>query len=179
MKKTKVIITFIAIFIIIISIYGYFRLNNKFYSSDKEIDSFLKNLNIGQLKEQNLDNIFLKGIILKKTENESKSYIDRKITMIKSIYGEYNVPYPGPLTNKFECDQKYMPKEVTFDNLKKVVETYANDRKIIGICDLDQITYKKIHFFFYCPKQSKLLELEIFFKDLNYNSSQIFSEISC
>ena len=95
------------------------------------------------------------------TLKQAKNYISDKIFVINSIYREINSPYPGALSNRIECEEKFKPK--TMENVPfDYYILYASERFTYGVCSWDLIKYKSVIYYTYCKETKNLYQIELF-----------------
>jgi hypothetical protein len=112
--------------------------------------------------------------------NEAENYINDNMFVIESMYRGISSPYPGALSNRIECEEKFKPKKVK----NKPFDYYflfATDRMTYGACSKDQIEYHTIMFFLFCEKTKDFFQIELFVsldKDIAFFENKL-KEISC
>lgn len=109
-------------------------------------------------------------------DNKSANVIIKnEVIGLKALYDKSLTPYPGDVTREIIYNKKLRPKF-----LKKKMDSihytycllYSNDRFGLGVASEDQISYKHLIGWFYCPDFRELYKIKIF---LPY--SEEFSEL--
>ena len=72
------------------------------------------------------------------------------------MYRDINSPYPGSVSNKISCQEKYKPQEI-----ENHYELYSNERLNYGVCSEDLIKYKTYLQFLKCNEEFYTIELFI------------------
>ena len=148
------------------------------------IDNKIMKLDVGIIRDisivSNLDILKIKEL----KEINILEYIDNKRKLIDSSFSEYNSPYPGALSNKIICSEKYIPKikEKNLTNsLRIFYYLYANDRFAFGGCVDDVLDYLAVLAFIYCKEKNILYEIKYFTPKNNAteNYKKIVESFTC
>lgn len=114
-------------------------------------------------------------------------YINAQITRMKALFENTRSPYPGEISDTISCDEKFKP-DIKSDLINGINVThfsgFLNNRMTYGACTDDQAEYRGVFTLFYCQKQNKLYQLEIFSPKEFYEANQpkynsILNSIRC
>lgn len=78
------------------------------------------------------------------SKKEALQLIDAEMVGVRSTYEKTTAPYPGQITKTIECDTKRFVRERDLpagELTGSVVVAAANDRRVFGICALDEVKY--------------------------------------
>ena len=178
-KKTLLLVLTLATIALIVL--GYFNqeksLTNFLIASNssmQESDDFLltredtKKLGKNDISNASFEN---DGIILMIEKIDfvdrlfADSYIDDKVTSADSLFTAQDAPYPGVLTRRQVCPEKFHPTfhdEMRNDDKKVYYEIFANDRLTYGLCSQDVIAYNAILAYIYCDSAKTIFTVELF-----------------
>jgi len=90
-----------------------------------------------------------------------------KITTMKieGLFDKARSPYPGGISDKIVCSDKFIPIAENFKSKADIqinyMSAYLNDRLLYGGCTENQITYKVYSGMFYCSNVSEWYQIEI------------------
>lgn len=168
MNKFKIISIF---FVLLVFISVIFFLKNKkctgikclIFNQDSRFilsDIYEDNPTTFRALYQQGNNIFLR--IEEKSAIEkadSVKLLSSKINHLSDIFENSISPYPGEISVKTNCADKYKPKLTSSDHLTYFVG-YLNDRLQFGSCSEDQVENQGAIGFLYCPNQKKFYQIE-------------------
>ena len=90
--------------------------------------------------------------------------LDDKILTIHALYGAALSPYPGEISNKIICKEKFKPhfntKQTEFNY--SYFTLFATDRFTYGACSEDLIKYKAVLAWAYCGEKNIFYQFELF-----------------
>ncbi len=112
-----------------------------------------------------LNDIIRIKIIRYKTNKDAKDYMERRTSLIDSLFKDLISPYPGVLSNQIKCSKEFLPRiseEESNDYLKIFYNLYANKRLNFGICNNDLIHYKATINLILCKKTHQVFQIEYF-----------------
>lgn len=178
MNKTKLILLLI---IACVSAIGYLYLNRCIKISCIEIEN--KELFIMQQIYQD-DKYTYKALMRKDNQilriqvnhkldaNAAKQIINSNISSIKALYDNTFSPYPGVISKEITCTDEFKPDYSLNDDITKLtkVDTYLNQNLTIGVCNQQQITYRTLIRYLYCPDQKQLYNLELIVPMASYSA---------
>lgn len=134
------------------------------------------------------DNYLLRiGVQSNLEPQEAENNINARVFRMKSLFTDAPAPYPGVISDKIVCDKAFVPefkKEKINSIWFSYFTGYLTPRLTFGACTEDQVYYKGILAFFYCPSQKKLYQLEIIAPKEDYNTNpqrytNMLHSISC
>lgn len=110
----------------------------------------------------------------------AKQYINSRIARMNSIFTPASAPYPGEISNEIVCTKEFQPLFYK-TNANGLEVSYfianLNQRKLYGSCSADQVIYKGVEAFLYCPKNRQVVQLEIFEPRNEFDISKTLEEI--
>lgn len=112
------------------------------------------------------DGTVVKAVLLEATARSLEQLMQGIQFKLDSIYQDYQVPYPGQVSEKVSCPIEFRPKPLPDqDNesvAKKGLWMYANDRLTIGACDQSNVFFKAINLILNCKKSGNIFEIKVF-----------------
>jgi hypothetical protein len=81
--------------------------------------------------------------------------------MLESVFDEQVSPYPGDLSNRIKCQDKYLPLKQEFHNKGSwlvLYTLYVNDRFVFGGCTDDVLKYAAVISMIYCENRATLFK---------------------
>ena len=99
---------------------------------------------------------------------EAKSSIEKldsdklllsKVSHLSDIFENSISPYPGEISLKISCADKYKPKLQSSNRLPYFIG-YLNDRLQFGSCSEEQVKNQGAIGFLYCPNQKRFYQIE-------------------
>ena len=112
---------------------------------------------------QNNESLLRVEIINNQNLETAKKTITLKILRMNALFEDAAAPYPGEISDRIHCDDKYKPTFDTIQNKNLPIsffKAYLNDRMTYGACTDIQTVYRSILALFYCNNQNKMYELE-------------------
>ena len=109
-------------------------------------------------------------------------FITADISRLKGLFTDSLAPYPGIASNTITCGKEYQPtynKFVTADKLEvSSFVAYLNSNLTYGSCTKEQVTYKGVAAYFYCPKNKLVYHLELISPIKDFESSpEVFQKM--
>ena len=95
-------------------------------------------------------------------EREAQLYTEDKKTSIESIFLSEPAHYPGIITRNVECPDEFQPIRGIKDGVSYYI-LYASERFSYGVCSRDEVRYRSLIGFLYCPQNGVFIEMKLFF----------------
>lgn len=95
--------------------------------------------------------------------NDADSLTKAKVMQIDGLLETAVSPYPGLLSNRITCDNRYLPTPAAFTATNTTGTSfigYLNNRLQYGSCIDDQIMYTSYVALFYCKSHNSWYQLE-------------------
>lgn len=110
-----------------------------------------------------------------------------KFMQTRSLFDTARSPYPGVITDKIVCDEKYKPllnRQLTSSGIMITYYSgFLNNRLQYGNCTEDQIAYKGYVALFYCPKIREWYNIEFIVPKRKITTDSfyigLFKQIDC
>lgn len=164
-KKISIVLVFVIIFLLI-----YFFKNKpctgikcltfKNFSNFHLSDTYENSPNNFRALYQQNNDIFFRVEIKSAVEKiDSVKLLSSKINHLSDIFENSISPYPGEISVKISCADKYKPKLTNSPRLPYFIG-YLNDRLQFGSCSEDQAKNQGAIGFLYCPNQKKFYQIE-------------------
>lgn len=114
----------------------------------------------------------------------SNILIQDEMTSINALYANSLSAYPGDVSNKIVCNEKFRPvyhEEVIDDISYRYYLLYATARFGLGACSEDIVKYKHLLGWIYCPQGQRLYSVKYFMplKNNFEELEQLFLSLSC
>lgn len=134
---------------------------------------------IAELVAQNSKTkIFLEIYNITSDFAEFENFKKANLTIVKNLYRRTASPYPGSVSNTFECqEKKYYPKEYEVKNKEitfSVFEGGASSRYTMGECTPNEAKYEGILIFF--KTKSNYYQMKIFIPFDEYLKNKNFAK---
>lgn len=94
-----------------------------------------------------------------------QSIMNSQIFGIKSTFESTTAPYPGFITQVIACETKKYVKEqniVFSGKASKMILAVVSNRRLFGICSLDEIKYTSLFWTGYDEKRKQVVTIELF-----------------
>lgn len=97
------------------------------------------------------------------SQKQADKFFDYKKMQIMGLYEDAKSPYPGVISDRITCEERYRPKFIDSKNNSislKLYSGYLNGQMQFGSCIDDQLVYRNNAVMFYCPGQQIWYQLE-------------------
>ena len=108
------------------------------------------------------------------TNREAQQSTQTQLTRLKSLYINAKSPYPGAASDEIVCNDALKPVFITpknTDATSAYAIVYYNDRFTLGGCTKNQLVYRGIFSFLYCPNRKQLYQIELIAPTNTFNQS--------
>lgn len=117
-------------------------------------------------------------------DKSSDILIQDEITGINALYANSLSAYPGDVSNKIVCNDRFKPvyrKKIANNIFYRYYLLYATARLGLGACSEDIVKYKHLLGWIYCPHEQKLYSIKYFMplKNNFVELEQLFLSFSC
>lgn len=116
-------------------------------------------------------------------KSDSVKLLSSKISHLNDIFENSISPYPGEISVKTSCADKFKPRLTNSDRLPYFIG-FLNSRLQFGSCSEDQVKNQGAIGFLYCPNQKKFYQLEYIVpvqknEDKSPQIKQMIESINC
>jgi hypothetical protein len=101
-------------------------------------------------------------------------YLIEEPALFENVFDPKPAPYFSVPSNKTNCPIEFRPLPGKSNNEstgKKSFKTFANSRKVFGICDSSSRYYVYYKVFMYCPLKSTFLNIDYYIREKDFNPS--------
>ncbi len=118
------------------------------------------------------------------TPQQAAEYNEYKKMQLMGLYENARSPYPGAISDRISCEDKYKPKFRQWQTTTLNIDYYTgylNNRMQYGSCIDEQLKYRSAAVMLYCLAQKKWYHLE-FISPINQGDNkfiQIIQSMSC
>ena len=105
------------------------------------------------------------SVVTVASPNNGKTMASAEIVGVKSTFSSTNAPYGGQITSTIQCHtQKYIKEQnINFNDEKtQVILAVASNRRIFGICTVNEIKFAVAVWSVYDKKRSRVLSVKLY-----------------
>ncbi|MNL15171.1 hypothetical protein D3C87_1361440 [compost metagenome] len=101
-------------------------------------------------------------------------YLIEEPALFESVFDPKPAPYFSVPNNKTNCPIDIRPQHGKGNNesaVKKYFKTFANSRKVFGLCESSPMYYVYYKVFMYCPSTAAFLNIDYYILEKNFDQS--------
>jgi len=111
-------------------------------------------------------------------------YLVEEPALFESVFDPKPAPYFSVPSTKTNCSTEIRPQHGKGNNespVKKYFKTFANSRKVFGLCESSPMYYVYYKVFMYCPSATAFVNIDYYIreKDHNQSDSAFIEGLSC
>ena len=134
--------------------------------------------------EHNREGENIKVTLISSVQSENAiTQINEKIAVFSALFENQRVGYTGQQTEFVACPEEYKPSSSDL-NLEagtgKYINSFANNRLAVGICDPEDIAYVTRNVYLYCSDSQQFFEIDYFVpSDLEHKADKFVNSLTC